>query len=401
MGRFIIIVLDGFGVGEMQDVKEVRPVDTGANTFHHILEKFPDLYLPNLEKLGLMNIVRKATIKMSPQENVTYGVSRLMHNGADTFFGHQEIMGTFPEKPFGEPFRNKITIVAKSLEAQGYEVEFVKVNKESYLMINGLVAIGDNIECDQGQAFNVTVPIDEISFEDALDIAKIVRRVSVVPRVIVFGGSKVTKEDIKNAQEEHGVYVGINAPRSGVYNENYHCLHLGYGVDSTVQIQSIIGLTGIPVYLLGKVADVVENPHGISYSIVPTKQVLEETLKLIRKEKTAFICANVQETDLSGHLENSERFKEVLEIADTGIGEIMNEITGEDILIVMADHGNDPSIGHPHHTREKVPLLIQCGRSFGFIGERKTLSDVAATAAEFFGVAAPQNGIPIFEILKT
>jgi len=150
---------------------------------------------------------------------------------------------------------------------------------------------------------------------------------------------------------------------------------------------------------LGKVADVVQNLYGRSLSIVPTELVLEETLKIIREEKTAFICANVQETDLSGHLESSERYKKVLEIADKGIGKIMKELTKEDILIVMADHGNDPLIGHPHHTREKVPLLIQCRHLIGTVGERKTLSDVAATAAEFFKVLPPENGESIQEIL--
>lgn len=399
MGRFIIVVLDGFGMGEMEDVRWIRPADIGAHTFAHILEAYPNLYLPNLEKLGLMNIYGKSSNKMKPQEKVTCSKAKLMHHGADTFFGHQEIMGTYPEKPFGEPFRNKINEVEKVLQEHGYLVERIKVVQESYLLINGVVTIGDNIECDLGQAFNVTVPIDYIEFEEAVIIAKLVRSVSVVPRVIVFGGSHVTKEDILNAKEEHGEYVGINAPKSGVYDENYHCIHLGYGVDPTVQIQTILGEAGIPVYLLGKAADVIQNQYGTSLSIVPTEEVLETALELVKSQSTLFICANVQETDLSGHLENSERYKKILEIADKGIGKLMDAISEDDILIVMADHGNDPNIGHPHHTREHVPLMIQCNKMGGLLESRNTLSDIAATAAEYFNVNAPQNGTPMREIL--
>lgn len=399
MSRFVIIVLDGFGIGEMEDVKEIRKQDIGANTFAHILEQYPELYLPNLKALGLMNLSGTISMKKQTKEIATYGRAKLMHHGADTFYGHQEIMGTRPEKPFGEPFRNKIDMIEKILKEEAYQVERVKVNEESYLMVDNLVAIGDNIECDPGQAFNVTVPIDYITFEEALKIAQLVRKVSVVPRVIVFGGSKVTKEDIQNAKEEHGEYVGINAPKSGVYNENYNCIHLGYGVDPTVQIQTILGKQGIPVYLLGKAADVIHNQYGTSISMVPTKEVLDKTLEIMKEEKKVFICANIQETDLSGHLENCNRYKEILETADKGIGEIRKNLAEEDILIIMADHGNDPLIGHPHHTREKVPLLIECNKKLGFIGERNTLSDIAATAAKYFKVQNPQNGKAIEEIL--
>ena len=91
--RFIVIVLDSFGVGYMDDVPAVRPEDIGANTCKHILEKVTDLKLINLEKLGIMNALGEDIGLMKKSEYCTYGKSKLMHFGGDTFFGHQEIMG--------------------------------------------------------------------------------------------------------------------------------------------------------------------------------------------------------------------------------------------------------------------------------------------------------------------
>ncbi|MDZ5035394.1 phosphopentomutase, partial [Clostridium perfringens] len=100
-----------------------------------------------------------------------------------------------------------------------------------------------------------------------------------------------------------------------------------------------------------------------------------------------------QETDLSGHAENIDRYAEKLQISDKLIGELIETITGDDILLVMADHGNDPTIGHSKHTREMVPIMIY-GENIkeGTVGVRATLSDVGATVADYFKVKAPENG---------
>ncbi|MFR3910985.1 MAG: alkaline phosphatase family protein, partial [Clostridium paraputrificum] len=130
-------------------------------------------------------------------------------------------------------------------------------------------------------------------------------------------------------------------------------------------------------------------------SMVDTKSVLERTIEIAKEINNGFICCNVQETDLAGHSENVDRYAEKLKIADKLIGELINTLKEEDILIVMADHGNDPTIGHSKHTREMVPLMIT-GKNIKTgvnIGERETLSDVGATVAEYFNVAAPENGI--------
>ena len=395
MGRFIVIVLDGFGVGYMEDVPMVRPADCGANTFASIIKIKPDIKLPILEKLGLMNIAGFETEYMRKSPNAAFGTANLTHFWADTFWGHQEIMGTRPKMPVGEPMKNCFGAIECALAKSGYNIRKYNGKKEKLLIVNEAVTVGDNIECDPGLAINITAAIDSIDFDEVKRIGEIVRSVVEVSRVIAFGGSGVHLENILAAVEEkENGYIGVNAPASGVYRENYHCVHLGFGVDNTTQISYILHKNGIKSYLLGKAADVIHNPIAEnSFSIVPTDEVFDKTIEIMKSESNAFICANVQETDLAGHQENAKLYSRILESADKGLGELIENMGEEDILIVMADHGNDPLIGHPQHTREKVPLMIY-GQNIrpNDIGLRITLSDVAATAAQYFKISPPENG---------
>jgi phosphopentomutase len=403
MGNFLVIVLDGFGVGQMPDVPEVRPTDIGANTCVHIFETNPDLKLPNLASLGLANVVRREFPGLPSSDIATYGRSKLMHDGADTFFGHQEIMGTKPPKPKTEAIQSHIDEIASKLRYAGFKVRIYTDKKLGLrlLIVNEAVTVADNVECDPGQAWNVTAAIDDVDFDTELEIGRIVRGVAKIPRVIVFGGRQVHLPSLLSAIEIHGDLIGVNAPKSGVYVHDYHCIHMGYGVDEKVQVPYILGSHGIDVHLLGKVADVCANKFGESESIVDTAEVLNRTLEVLKSSKNTFICTNVQETDLCGHRQNSAAYADRLRVADECIGRIRQALTPDDYMIVMADHGNDPTIGHPHHTREYVPLLISyAGAKPGTIGTRDTESDVGATVADFFDVEAPQNGTSFLSLIK-
>jgi phosphopentomutase len=395
--RFIVIVLDSFGVGYMEDAKIIRPQDVGANTCKHIIENVQNLMLPNLMKLGIMNALGEEIGNMKKSNEAVFGKAELMHFGADTFLGHQEIMGTRPKKPVMEPFSCYINKVYNELVKNGYKVEY-KGDKLKFLLVNGCVTVADNIEADYGQVYNLTSTFDLIPYEEVIKIGKIVRSVVHVSRVIAFGGENVTIEQILGAVEEkEGKYIGINAPKSGVYSKGYEVIHLGYGINPEVQLPTILGKNKINVTLIGKVADIVENRYGKSIPRVDTEDVMKITVDEVNKEYSGFICTNVQETDLAGHGEDVIKYAEKLKIADKYIGIIMEKMNNEDILVVMADHGNDPTIGHSHHTREYVPLLIYNRKIKSMnIGTRKSLSDVGATAAKFFNVEMPENGQTFF-----
>ena len=389
-----MIVLDGFRIGAMNDAARERPGDEKANTLRSILSDYPDMKLANLEQLGLMNAFGAESNDMKYCESANFGKSELMHFGADTFMGHQEIMGTLPKRPTMHPFQEKVDEVYQHLKENGHKVEFVVRGNLRYIVCDDYVTVADNLEADLGMCYNVTAPLDYISFEKEYEIAKLVREVVTVGRVIVFGGTGNTMEDLYRAEEiKEGKFIGIASAKSKSYEHGYQCLHLGYGVDENVQAPTILGKAGIPVTLIGKVADIVTNKMGVSISCVPTDECMQLTIKAVKENEQGFICTNVQETDLAGHSQSSMQYRKILEKADRGLGELLPLLTEEDILVVMADHGNDPDIGHSKHTRECVPLLVyKKGIQGRHLGIRKTLSDVGASVCEYFGVKAPQNG---------
>ncbi|MDR1978194.1 MAG: phosphopentomutase [Synergistaceae bacterium] len=425
MKRFVVVVLDGLGIGAMEDVPAVRPEDMGACTLGSILESRPDLRLPNLERLGLMNALGRESARMRFSASGIWGRGSLMHWGADTFWGHQEILGTLPKRPRCEPFSTVAEKIESLLLGKGYKVRRVGLGglrppgvevgvgveveplQNLYLLqVEDAVTLGDNLEADPGQNYNVTAVLDRISFDEALRIGRYVRESVEVSRVICFGNPSVNMDCLLSAMEVRDArYMGVSSARSGVYGEGYRCIHMGYGVDSALQIPALLAERGVPVLLFGKVADIVENPRGESVSWVDTEEVLSMTMGALTALERGFVCTNVQETDLAGHMQSAERYAEALEKADPWIGRLMERLRDDDVLLVMADHGNDPNIGHTHHTREKVPILVyspRVARPDGLeLGERDTLSDVGATVAAYFGARAPENphAKPIKELL--
>jgi len=415
MKRFILVVLDGFGIGAMNDVPFLRPQDQGANTARHIFEGMPELSLPTLTSLGLGNAILAANParlpkNLSASESCCYGTHNLAHFGADTFWGHQELMGTKPLKGESAPIRTSLPAIREALEAVGHKVRFYteKDSAAGILIVEEAVTIGDNLETDLGDNYNVTAALDFISFEKVKNIGVLIRSLVRSSRVIVFGGEGLGLKNLLDAYETRFGYAGVNAPRSGVYRQGYQVLHLGFGVNAEVQVPQLLAKAETPTVLIGKVADIVENPRGKNIPIVDTEAVLAETLVTLDSLEQGFICANVQETDLAGHREDLKLYGERLVLADRGIRQIMDKLRDEDTLVVTADHGNDPTIGHPQHTREKTPILIWspgiaanfAGRQEVFVGERSSLADTGATVCDFFNAQAPESGCSYLGLLK-
>ncbi|ELM3615147.1 phosphopentomutase [Aeromonas sobria] len=403
MARFIVVVLDGFGIGEMPDVLTDRPQDHGANTARNLIEHFSDKHLPTLARLGLLNSVYSANSVMHISETANWGRSMLAHEGCDTFMGHQEIMGTKPRSPLQAPFSTYIDEIEAGLIAEGYLVNRIYRDALALLEVNNCVLIGDNLEAELGQVYNITANLNLISFDDVVQIGRVVRKYNEAGRNIAFGGLVDSMDEIYSAIEtktdKNGdkKFIGVNAPRSGAYNNGFKVIHLGYGVDPSTQVPHCLNKIGITTFLYGKVADIVENEHGTSYpGVVDTDALFDLLQQDVEREDNAFFCLNVQETDLSGHQQNAERYWNTLEKADAGLSNIIAAMSINDILIVMADHGNDPFIGHSLHTREMVPILLYSHKLKGLeLGVRDTLSDVGASVTYFFNAPMPEFGSPI------
>lgn len=395
--RAIILIIDSLGVGAMDDVAQVRPQDQGANTFGHLLDTHPELKIPYLKQLGIGSILSHPTLE-SQDAMASFGTCALMHEGADSYLGHQEIMGTKPVPATIIPFAEVMADVQKELEAKGYHVEIPEPDRP-YLLVDGRVVIADNIETDYGQIYNVTGAIDEVPFTEILKIGQLVRGMVKVNRVIALGGEGVSTEWILSCVEKRNDgLVGVNSPKSNVYGKGYQARHLGLGVDPTKQVASIVLQAGQDVVLIGKMQDVIACDGAKKVPAVDTGLVLSSVEDAMDRMETGLVAATIQETDLAGHAQDADRYAALVEMADRGIERIVEKMTAEDLLIISADHGNDPCVGHSQHTREKTFLLVfQKGKEAIALGERKTLSDIAASAAFFLGVKAPENGISFIE----
>lgn len=399
--RVIILILDSLGVGYMEDAKDYHPQDVGANTFYHIIDKVPTISISTFEKLGINQIINHPTLQKVENPLASFGRLNLMHNGADSFEGHNEIMGNKPKKTYLAPFIDNMNEVKEALEKEGYRVS-IPNDDLPYLLVNDLVIVADNIETDFGQIYNVSAPLDYIPFAEVLKIGVVVRQNVKVNRVIALGGKDVTPEHLQASVErrEDGL-VGVNSPKSNVYKQGYQVRHLGFGITPDFQLPTLAKKAGLDISLVGKMQDVIYCEGARKFPGVDTEQVMKDIISEMDQVKHGVIAATVQETDLAGHAQNPERYANRIELVDRYLPALLEKMSDEDLLIMSADHGNDPTIGHNQHTREKTYLLVyQKGAKSVNIGERDTLSDIAATGADYLGLDKTENGTSFLPLLK-
>lgn len=391
--RVILLVLDGFGIGAMPDAAEYRQADTAAFTLRSLMRADTSLKLPNLELLGLGNAASGSGFPPAAKPAGAFGRAALAHWGADTYAGHNELQGVLPPRPEVALFISVAAQVAAALAAEGHAVE-PAIAGGSALLVDGCALVGDNLEADPGLIYNVTAPLAAMAFDRIVGIGETVRRIARTSRVIALGGTGIDARDIlRHVRTNAAGQTGVLTPPLNIYNDDYRVRHLGYGIRPESEAPWLTIAAGQPVTLIGKLADVVECSGAEKVAAVQTPAVIDAVIAAMARQTCGYIAATVQETDLAGHVENASRYADILRLADAGIGRIWSRLRHDDVLIIAADHGNDPLIGHAFHTREEVPLLV-CGsrvRPVG-LGRRTTLADVGATVCDYLGAAAPDAG---------
>ncbi len=391
MGRVILWVLDGFGIGAMKDCEQTRPEDINANTLQHIRDD-GRLKIPTLNQLGLEAIIHGTCKPLA-----AFGRANLAHFGADTFMGHQELMGSRPKKPAVQLMKQLHELLKNKLEARGYEVTYPKEGTP-LLLVNQAVVIGDNLESQYGNIINVIGDLNQMPFAEVCAIGKVVRENVVTSRVIIFGNQQTNIATILQAVRNRRIdQWGVDAPLSKVYGPGYHVLHLGYGAEVEQQFAYMANEAGFPVYRIGKTADVIQ-VGGFCDAVVDTKELCEVFDQQFQaSESNAIFLVNVQETDLAGHSEKTAWYRDVLETVDLYFQQLIPKLASDDLLIITADHGNDPAIGHSNHTREQTPILVYGAKVKPVsLGERQTMADIAATMAEWIGIGAPESGTSFY-----
>jgi len=391
--RVILLVLDGLGLGEMPDVPKVRPRDRGADTLGNVIKAVGGLSLPNLERMGLGTAAPKSGLRIERQPIAAYGICALGYQGADTYLGHQVMMGSrVPDVP-EELFEAVRDDVAAALQRAGHRVEPVAPDV-SALWVDDAMVVGDNLESDPLQTYHTVGSLEDLDYAQILGVAETLRQVARVRRVVAMGGRTFRAADIRRCVERRPTgQCGVNNVALGLYTSQYVVRHLTQGSRPDVQVPTLMREAGWPVALIGKMADVIMCEGATKAPYVPTSQVLGATYEAMEQVDRGLIAINIQETDLAGHDQSAARYAECLRTSDEGIGQILQRLRQGDVFIITGDHGNDPTIGHDKHTREFTPLLVR-GASIPSraLEQRNSLADIAATIAEVFEVGPTEIG---------
>lgn len=407
MSTTVIVVVDGFGVGAMPDAGELRPGDRTSDTLGHVLGDCRtalgrELRLPAFGALGLGLLRPAPGLDGTTKLPVAVCRAGLGYPGADTWAGHQTMMGADFSGVTVARLGERLSEVTDALRRAGHTVGLL--DGEPLPVVDGHVLVHDNLEADPGVNWNVSGHLGDLPFEQILGIARTVRSVAPVARVIAVGGhsERPLPESVRHGD---GGTVGLDTPATGFYrNGGLRVQHMGAPMDHTRQLPEVAARAGLPVTLVGKAADILACDGAVRRPAVRTDEVLAHTLSAVRargrEDGPALVVANVQETDLAGHQQDTLRYGTVLEQVDAGLGALLEELDRPgDRLIVTGDHGNDPAIGHAFHTREYVPVLVHrpdAGEA-ALLADADGLADVGATAARFLGLRpdALANGSPL------
>lgn len=375
MNNFIILVLDGVGVGELPDATSYG--DEGSNTLGNLAAYLGGLSLPNMEKFGLGNIISIEGINTVEQPLASYGKMNEVSLGKDSISGHWEIGGLnvdfeFPYYPDGFPEE----MISKFIELTG--VEGVLGNK---------AASGTEIIKELGEEHVESgFPIVYTSADSVFQIAA---HESVIPLSRLYEICKIAREKILIGKDTVGRVIArpfIGEP--GKFNRTTN--RKDFSINPTNDtILNYLQNNNIHTVAIGKVNDLF-NYSGISES-VHTKSNSEGVKQIIKKTgeiSNSLIFINLVDFDVYyGHRNDPEGFYSALKEFDAALSRILNQLDESDILVITSDHGNDPTGTSTDHSREYVPLLYyRKNKTAADLGIRNTFADVAQTAAHFFKI---------------
>lgn len=396
--RAILVVLDGLGIGALPDVPAVRPQDAGADSLAHALEQVP-AGLPFLQGLGLGNAAPTAPLGRAAAPRASWGRCELGYPGADSFLGHQVLMGGDVSGVRLEPLATGTDTYAQALREHGHDVR--PINGWPVLVVDDAMIVHDSLEADPGMNYNVTGSLERATFERICDVARIVRSAAPVPRIIAVGARDTSAEHIIDGVHERDGAVGIDTPGLGIYERGAEILHFGLEeLTGTGQLPTLAAAAGLPVSLIGKMADIVACEPATRKPGVDTPLVLQLMHDAVAGQRSGLIAVNVQELDLAGHRESSQEYVSVLEQSDAALAQLASGLTDDDLLLITGDHGNDPTMG-TMHTREAVPILaLTPARAPRAIGLRTTLADMGATLAAWLNLPSTASGTSFLETLR-
>ncbi|TGE37779.1 phosphopentomutase [Desulfosporosinus fructosivorans] len=386
--RVIIIVLDSVGIGEMPDAGKYG--DLGSHTLGNIARLRGGLHLPHLEKLGLGNIDSILGVLAHPNPDSNFGKMAERSVGKDTTTGHWEMAGVIldrplPTFPHGFPLdfieRYELAIgrrVLGNVVASGTEI---------------IQRLGDeHVRTGKPIVYTSADSVFQVAaHEDVIPLAELTR-ICQIARTMLLDDMQVGRVIARPFLGETGHFYR---------SPNRH----DFAIDPPHKIlMEYVQERGIEVCAVGKIYDIYAG-RGITDSET-TKGNMEgvrKTLDYMAKVEAGLIMTNLVDFDmLYGHRNNVEGYAQAIEEFDERLPEIYTALRSEDMLIITADHGCDPTMPGSDHTREYVPLLVfgQKLKKGVNLGVRSTFADLGATVAEYLGTEPIANGKSFYSEIK-
>ena len=364
--RALVIVLDSVGIGDAPDAAKYG--DEGANTLGHIFEAVPDLELPHLDSLGLALLLGRNSTK---QPRASYGRMQQRSSGKDTTTGHWEIAGVILDEPFAT-FERFPEALVRDIEHEA-EVKF----------IGNYASSGTTILSELGaEHIKTGRPILYTSADSVLQIAA---HEQVIPIARLYQICEIARTHA----DAYRVGRVIARPFDG---ETGHFRRTARRHDFSMKpprtVLTALTEAGINVTGIGKISDIFAG-EGVTESI-PSESNADGMEKIVRwwgEHDSGLIFANLVDFDmLFGHRRDVAGYAKSLSDFDTALGKLLPHVKPEDLLIITADHGNDPTFRGTDHTREQVPLFVIHRGEARNLGTRESFADIAATLADCFAI---------------
>ncbi|QQE72850.1 phosphopentomutase [Brevibacillus composti] len=379
--RVFLIVMDSVGIGELPDAARFQ--DEGAHTLGHIAERVKGFQLPHMQALGLGNIAPLANVPPAAEPQAHYGKMKEISIGKDTTTGHWEIMGLHVSTPFRTyPDGFPAALIQEFEQRIGRKV------------LGNKVASGTGILDELGEEHMRTG--DVIVYTSADSVFQVAAHEEVVPLEELYRICEIARE--LTLRDEFAVTRVIARPFIG---EPGHFVRTANRHDYSVKpfaptVMNRLQDAGLASIAIGKISDIYAD-EGVTRAIRTQDNMdgVDQLLGTMKESFTGLSFVNLVDFDAKfGHRRDPEGYGQALMEFDARIPELLAALREDDLLIITADHGNDPVHHGTDHTREYVPLLAYHKRirSGADLGVRGTFADLGATIADNFGVPLPEIG---------
>lgn len=382
--RIFTIVLDSLGIGAMKDSEKFG--DIGVDTLGNIAKSVSSLNIPNLQKLGLANLHPIKNVNTVEKPLGYFAVLNETSVGKDTMTGHWEMMGLNIQKPF------------QTFTDTGFPKELIDEleAKCGRKVVGNKSASGTEILDEYGEHEIATG--DMIVYTSADSVLQICGHEKYMGLDNLYKYCKIARELTMKDEWKVGriiarPYIGEKKGEFKRTSNRHDYALKPYGNTAL----NVLKNAGLDVISVGKINDIFDG-EGVTESHKSKSSVhgMEETIEIANKDFTGLCFVNLVDFDaLWGHRRNPQGYAEEIEKFDKNLGVLLSKLREDDLLILTADHGNDPTYTGTDHTREQVPFIAYSPsfKENGNLGEFDTFAVIGATIVDNFGLTMPQDTI--------